>query len=253
MYMIGINASIMISSTATIADYWWYWIFNFARLTFTHAIFCVHLARLIDQTLWHRPQLIWTSYHDVGQFTALSRHSHLSGYIVFISRMNVSVGKCECKIKIEKQTFCFKKIVVHKNSCSHVWIIIGKCVRNFCFNLHDFYLGENSDGAIIVATLCLDILLYCWLSITLRKNSRNARNVFRFSCGNSKHSIDITFNWSGTGMSVKWNEMKTIFSWVCYFLFPLITLWTWTWHLKIIKIKIIWFFLLNRRTCCLIE
>lgn len=63
------------------------------------------------------------------------------------------------------------------------------------------YLGANNEGAIMVATLCCDILLYCWLSITHFKNCRNARSVFRFSCGKSKQSMFIALYWSGTGIS----------------------------------------------------
>lgn len=46
------------------------------------------------------------------------------------------------------------------------------------------------DGAIIVATLCFDILLTACKSITLFRNEMSALNVFLFSCGNNKHSTD---------------------------------------------------------------
>lgn len=72
------------------------------------------------------------------------------------------------------------------------------------------YRGENRDGAMIVATLCFDILLYCWLSMTHFKNCKNARNVFRFSCGNSKHSTDIALYWSGGGISGIWRNCISI-------------------------------------------
>lgn len=120
MYMISIDTSIVVSSTATIADYWWYGLFYFACMTFAHAIFRIHLTRLIDQSLWHRPQLIRTAYHNIGQFTALSRHSYLGGYVIFVSRMNVSEnGISKTKILIRNSTISFDVINV---SCVSIYL-----------------------------------------------------------------------------------------------------------------------------------
>lgn len=52
--MISINTSILVSSTTVIIDRW-YGRFYFACVPFAGAIFAVHLARLVEQSLWHRP------------------------------------------------------------------------------------------------------------------------------------------------------------------------------------------------------
>lgn len=57
------------------------------------------------------------------------------------------------------------------------------------------------DGAMIVATLCLDILLTACRSMTLFRKESNALNVFRFSCGNSKQRTDNARYWSGCGIA----------------------------------------------------
>lgn len=57
------------------------------------------------------------------------------------------------------------------------------------------------DGAMIVATLCLDILLAACRSITLFRKDRSALKVSLFSCGNNKHSTESALYWSGWGIA----------------------------------------------------
>lgn len=63
--------------------------------------------------------------------------------------------------------------------------------------------GGKNDGAVIVATLCIDILLKLCKSTTSLKKLRSSRIVLRFSCGNSKHSIEIALTWSDGGKAVE--------------------------------------------------
>lgn len=59
--------------------------------------------------------------------------------------------------------------------------------------------GGKNDGAVIVATLWIDILLKLWRSTTSLKKLRSSRIVLRFSCGNRRHSIEMALAWSWAG------------------------------------------------------
>lgn len=55
------------------------------------------------------------------------------------------------------------------------------------------YRGGKNDGAIIVATLCFDILLNASISIIIFKKFNNDLRVFRFSCGKRRVKTDKAF------------------------------------------------------------
>lgn len=57
-------------------------------LPFAMHAFRVHLTRLFDKSLRHRPQMIALGYHDVRQFATLCGHSNLCSNIVFVNRMH---------------------------------------------------------------------------------------------------------------------------------------------------------------------
>lgn len=63
--------------------------------------------------------------------------------------------------------------------------------------------GGKKDGAVIVATLWIDILLKPCSSTTSLKKLRSSRIVLRFSCGNKRHSNEIALLWSCEGSAVK--------------------------------------------------
>lgn len=68
--------------------------------------------------------------------------------------------------------------------------------------------GGKNDGAVIVATLCIDILLKLCKSTTSLKKFNNSRMVLRFSWGNRRHSIEIARTWSGAGRAVNGENVK---------------------------------------------
>lgn len=45
---------------------------------------------LVNESLWHHPQIITLGDHNVGQLAALGCHSHLSTNVVLVSRVNKS-------------------------------------------------------------------------------------------------------------------------------------------------------------------
>lgn len=59
--------------------------------------------------------------------------------------------------------------------------------------------GGKNDGAVMVATLWIDILLKLCKSTTSLKKFSNSRMVLRFSWGNKRHNIEIARTWSGAG------------------------------------------------------
>lgn len=59
--------------------------------------------------------------------------------------------------------------------------------------------GGKNDGAVMVATLWIDILLKLCRSTTSLKKLRSSRIVLRFSCGNKRHRVEIARVWSWAG------------------------------------------------------
>lgn len=51
----------------------------------------VRSSGLVNEALWHHPQIITLGDHNVGQLAALGCHSHLSTNIVLVSRVNESI------------------------------------------------------------------------------------------------------------------------------------------------------------------
>lgn len=59
----------------------------------------VHLARLLDEPVRHRPQVVALRNHDVRQLAALGSHPHLGADVVLVHRMNES-AKGENRVQL---------------------------------------------------------------------------------------------------------------------------------------------------------
>lgn len=69
--------------------------------------------------------------------------------------------------------------------------------------------GGKNDGAVIVATLWIDILLKLCRSTTSLKKLRSSRSVLRFSWGKRRHNIEIARAWSWAGRA-GWRKIEII-------------------------------------------
>lgn len=69
--------------------------------------------------------------------------------------------------------------------------------------------GGKNEGAVIVATLWIDILLKLWRSTTSLKKLRSSRMVLRFSWGKRRHNMETALDWSWAG-SAKREESERL-------------------------------------------